>query len=81
MYSTAVYYWKSCVPKTVQSFDLTAITDCNNLKNIFVDKENEIYFDDNGVLYCQDTLTLSKRQTYSSYTVIEGTKYIVPSVH
>lgn len=67
------------VPKTVQSFDLTAITDCNNLKNIFVDKENEIYFDDNGVLYCQDTLLhYPKDRTYSSYTVIEGTKYIVP---
>ncbi|MFW5780520.1 MAG: leucine-rich repeat protein, partial [Bacillota bacterium] len=58
-----------------------AVEGANNLKNIFVQDENELYFDDDGVFYSEDRLLhYPKDRTHATYAVVNGTKYIEENV-
>lgn len=63
------------IPQSVDSIGITAFSNCSSLKKITVEKRNENYADDAGVLYTADFKTLVSYPTgkmESLYKIPEG---------
>lgn len=67
------------LPKSLETIEIRAFNNCWRLSTISVNKDNENFCSVDGVLYSKDRKTLlyyPSGRFQSSYTILEGTKYI-----
>ena len=71
----AFYYWASLTavsfPKSLTTLGDYVFDGCDALKTITVDKENQSYCDENGVLYDKEMTTLVKYPPCQEYTAFK----------